>query len=194
MKMVHFSLFATAIVIIVASSSCNNKKAAEEVTYDNDSITFYPLRNFLQSQINDVSNTPYFIYALTTQQQKQDSTVITSQQFAALTTIFTRYTIDSPTIKKYYREDAFNDESTHSVTMSYTTRNKTLPVQQADILLDPATQKVKRIFLHIIQNSGDTTFIYKLGWKTDKSCSIAKTILTSAGTELTTQSTVVWND
>lgn len=191
--MVHIFLGSLLGIIITATLSCKSNKS-EEITYDNDSITFYPLRDFLQAQINDVSKTPYFIYQLTTRQQQRDSSVITSQQFAAITGIFTRYVIDSPSIKKYYKEDAFNDASTNSITISYTTRNKTLPVQQIDILLDPATQKVKRAFLRIVENKQDTTFNYRLGWKTDNSCSIATTIQPAKGNELSSQSTVVWND
>lgn len=192
--MVHLFLVSLLVGIITITLSCRNNNKSEEITYDNDSVTFYPLRDFIQAQINDVSKTPYFIYQLTTRQQKHDSVVITSQQFADMASIFTRYVIDSPSVKKYYKEDAFNDASTNSITISYTTRNKKLPVQQIDILLDPATQKVKRAFLRIVENKGDTTFNYRLGWKTDNSCSIATTIQPSKGNELSSQSTVVWND
>ncbi|GGH79976.1 hypothetical protein HNQ91_004957 [Filimonas zeae] len=196
MKIVRIILGATALILATIAISCKSKSGTTNdiTTYDNDSLTFYPFHGFLQSQIADVVKTPYFIYTITQQEGKRDSVVISSADFAALTTLFVAWNIDSPAFKKYYREDAFNDASTNSVTLSYSTQNKRLPVQQADVLLEPETQRVKRIFLQIIQNRNDTTFLYKLGWKANKSCSIAKSILPGKGRELSSHTSIVWNE
>lgn len=195
MKMVRIFSGVMASALAIMAVSCKGKSGTqEEITYKNDSLKFYPVREFLQSQIADVVHTPYFIYKLTRQNNKQDSVVVNSADFAALTALFVTWTIDSPGVKKYYREDAFNDASTGSVTLSYSTHNKNLPLQQADVLLDPETQKVKRIFLHVVQNNNDTTFMYKLGWKANKSCSIASSIQPAKEEEVTSYTTVVWNE
>lgn len=193
--MVRIILRAMACILTIIAVSCNNRsETSKEITYDNDSLTFYPIRDYLQTQIADVVRTPYFIYRLTVQDGKRDSVVISSAEFSSLTTPFTAWNIDSPGVKKYYREDAFNDASTNSITFSYTTRNKKLPLQQADVLLEPETQKVKRVFLQVVQSNNDTIIIYKLGWKADKSCTIAKSILPGKDHELTSHTTVVWNE
>jgi len=195
MKMACIFSGVIASALSILAVSCTGKSGTqEEVIYSNDSLKFYPVRQFLQSQIADVVHTPYFIYKLTRQNNKQDSVVVSSADFAALTALFVKWSVDSPGVKKYYREDAFNDASTGSVTFSYSTHNKNLPLQQADVLLDPETQRVKRIFLQIVQNNNDTTFMYKLGWKANKSCSIASSIQPAKGDELTSYTTVVWNE
>ncbi|BAV10268.1 hypothetical protein SAMN05421788_104362 [Filimonas lacunae] len=196
MKCLRFSYLAAGLLFSILAVSCKDKpkEAPENLTNDNDSLEFYPVHSFFQQQIKDVSTTPYFIYKITTQAQQRDSAVLTVAEFMHTVNLFTQYSIEDTTVKKYYREDAFNDESTHSITMSYSTRNKELPVQQVDIMLNQETKMVKRIFMSIMQQAADTTFIYKLGWKANSSCSIAKTIILNGKDEHTSQTTVVWNE
>lgn len=190
-----FTLMLMGIAVAFVCSCKQHKKAtSENISYKNDSIPFYPIQSFLQSQIQQVIQTPYFIYKIHTEGQQRDSTVITSQQFAMEAGLFTAWSIGDTATKKYYKEDAFSDESIQSITLSYTTHNRELPVQHADVLLVPETRKVKRIFMDLVQQAGDTTITYKLGWKVNHSYSIAKITHLPNGKEYNSQTTVVWNE
>lgn len=193
--MVRILILIAGSVLTILNTACKSKKPASQIpTYQNDSVVFYPYKSFLETQIKQVSTTPYFIYQIRTEENKRDSTLVTPEQFLAITSIFTRYSIEDTAVKRFYKEIAFNDESTHSITMSYSTHNNELPVQQVDVLLDQETQKIKRIFLTVVQQAGDSTTTYKLSWKSNASCTIAQTVSIAGGNEHSVQSAVVWND
>jgi hypothetical protein len=176
-------------------TACKEHKQQQATVpvYDNDSISFYPVKNFLQSQINEVSSTPYFIYQTTVENGHKDSIPLNKQAFLAATSIFTAYSFEDTAVKKFYKEEAFGDQSTQSVTLNYTTRNTALPVQSATVLLHPETNKVKRIMLEIVENNGDSTVIRKLGWKANESCSIITLTEKKGQPEHTRQTMLVWN-
>ena len=186
---VLFILSCTVLLAFV--TSCGNKTNTSVATYQNDSIVFFQVNDFFASQVATVNKTPYFIYQATTTAGKTDSLPVSVRVFDSLAAIFTRYDISNKAVKKYYKESAFNDESTHSITLNYSTQQKDLPVQSVDVLLHQETQAVKRIFITIAENAGDTARLYKLSWKANENFSII-TSVTLGKEEKITQTTVAW--
>jgi hypothetical protein len=187
------TLIAMSAALFSVTACKERSQPVEKATvYDNDSITFYPVKDFLQSQINAVSSTPYFIYQTTVRDGHKDSVVLNRLQFLAATSLFTAFSFEDTTVKKFYKEEAFGDQS-NSITLRYTTKNDSLPVQSATVLLQPGTNKVKRIMLEVVESNGDSTVIRKLGWKNNESCSIITLIQKKGQPEQSTQSLIVWN-
>lgn len=180
-------LFCTALLIFV--TSCGNRTNTTIPTYQNDSIVFFQVNDFFANQVGAVHKTPYYIYRTISVDGKTDSLPITVNTFDSLAAIFSRYDISNKAIKKYYKESAFNDESTHSITLNYSTQNKDLPVQGVDVLLNQETQAVKRIFITLVENVHDTVFLYKLSWKSNENFFIAKSV--TVGKEEKIQQTMV---
>lgn len=179
-------------VLLVTITACRQHAAPPPTTYANDSITFFPVQDYLAAQIKEVDSVPYFIYCLRQSSAGKDSTVLNREAFDKATLLFTRYNISDTAVKKYYKESVFGDESTNSNTLHYATENKDLPVQSIDVLLKPDDQKVKRIFITTIENRNDSTIVTRLGWKQHESCSIS-TSISHNGKTSDSQSTIVWN-
>ncbi|RFM26591.1 hypothetical protein DXN05_18620 [Deminuibacter soli] len=173
-------------------SACKQHAAPPPNTYNNDTVAFFPVQDYLRAQIKSIDSVPYFMYRLTVTDDKKDSATITREQFNEATQVFTRFNIAEPAIKKYYSESVFGDQSTNSYTISYTTNNKDLPVQRIDVLLKPEDQKVKRIFITTMENRNDSSIVTRLGWKQNESCTI-NTSISHKGKNSNTQTTLVWN-
>lgn len=190
MKMVSLVL-CTLIVV----TGCKERKAPEVPAneYHNDSIPFYPVHDFLQSEIHKVSTTPYFMYQTVVENGHTDSTVLDRPAFLAAASIFTAYSFEDSTVKKFYKEQVFADDGTNSITLHYTTQNKALPVQSAMVLLHPETKQVKRVMLEVVQGTPDSTVIYKLGWKANAHCSIITITQKKGEPEHARQTNLVWN-
>ncbi|RXK81775.1 hypothetical protein [Filimonas effusa] len=195
MKMVRMLVPACMGISLIVAMACNSpaKQPGTVPVYHNDSVKFYPAQQFLRSQIAAISTTPYYIYKITEHDGRRDSIALNRQEFLAETAIFTSFSFEDSTVKKYYKETVFADQSINSITMDYTTRNAALPVQSAVVLLDPESQKVKRIMMDISEAAGDSVVTHKLVWKTNESCTIV-TLVERKGASVSSQSArIVWN-
>ena len=195
MKMVRTLVPVCMGMSLIVALACNSpaKQPGTIPEYNNDTVKFYPAQQFLRSQIVATSTTPYYIYKITERDGKRDSVALNRQQFLAETAIFTSFSFEDQAVKKYYKETVFEDGSTNSITLDYSTRNPDLPVQSAVVLLDPETQQVKRVMLEVAQVTGDSVVTSKLGWKANESCTIV-TLIEKKGVSVSSQSArIVWN-
>ena len=181
-------------IICVLVISCKGKPAGEVAADSKDTIQFYQVSQFVQSQVNEVLKTPYYIYKKTTQNGKTDSVPITNEQFAALAEHFSKPDITSPGLKSNYTENAFFDNTTKNYNLNYSTRNKNLEVQNIDVLLKEDGESLNRIFIRKFFSYADSSAIEQLSWKPNESFQISRMIQMPDGKESLRQTVVVWND
>lgn len=175
--------------------SCNSKKQPlkEEAAKDSN-VVFYPINNYIRQQIKDVDTTPYFLYRLTTIDGAKDSTIIDRATFDTEVKEFLLPQLEDNVFRKDFTEAVFDDESTGSITLTYTPKSKDNAVQNASVLLDRDNQQVKWIFINSLSNSGDSTVLQRIGWKGGKSCYINKAISYANKKEKQQQVSFVWNE
>ena len=187
-------IFFTVILFFI--SSCHQKPSHTNTIASKsiDTTVFYPIADFIKKQIQIVDSTPFFIFKITIRNHKKDSVQIHTKQFDSFAGIFIKYDISDISIKKNYKENVFDDESTNSYTLTYSTKDSAMFIQSADVLLDKETQDVKRIFMTTTEYKNDTLITSKLGWKPDKNFYINKIIDPPNGNEITEQNTIVWDN
>lgn len=181
--------------------SCKGKQADKRSAptavkgQDNkDTTKYFQITHFIQTQIDEVNKTPYFIYKLNVQGERKDSITIDNAQFNHFAKQFLQPDINDPSLKKYYTENIFFDETTKSYTLSYTTPNKDLELQSADILLAEDGRTVKRIFLRKFYNYPDSSAIEQLSWKPNERFQVVRLLQKGRGnSETSTETVVVWN-
>ena len=78
-----------------------------------------------------------------------DSSVISKEQFNKLVYHFIEHDIADSALKIYYKQSVFMDETTASITFSYTSTDKALPIQSVDVLVDTLRQEVKGYLFHL---------------------------------------------
>lgn len=184
--------FALIVLLLYSCKSSSHKEKSSNQT--KDTAQFYPVTDYLKEQIRQVDNTPYFIYRITVKNGKRDSSVINQKTFDSLANEFVKDDITKPPLKNSYTENIFEDVSTNSYTLSYTTSSPKLNLQNIDILLSRDDQKVKWVFMNKIEVNDSTTITKKLGWKPDRRFYINETETDKNGKVLEEQNTIVWND
>ncbi len=174
--------------------SCKSGSDNTPTKYNNDTINFFQIRQFIQSQINEVNKTPYYIYKIEIINGKQDSTAINTAIFNQFASTFLSTDINDKNLKPYYKESTFEDQSTKSFTINYSTLNKELELQNLDIILDEDGKNVKRILARKFISYKDSSVIEQLSWKPGERLMINKSVLTVGNNEIQRQIIIVWNE
>lgn len=179
---------------IIYTFSCKNKaNNSISKANENDTTKFFQLTQFLEGQIKEVNATPFFIYKIDIHDNKQDSTPINTAIFNQVSRQFLAPDINDEKIKRYYTESIFEDQTTKSFTISYSTTNKELELQNVDILLDEDGQTVKRVLLRKYYNYPDSSAIEQLSWKPGENFQINRSVQKTGNSESSRQTIVVWN-
>lgn len=182
-------LFTTCIIAIGCGQQGN--KPAPSVTAD--SVKYYPLDYYWKNQKRNIDSSPFYIYKIITSGNKKDSSEITNAECNALAAYFYGLNTNDDHFKKNYKETVFRDESTTSITFNYTALNDTVPVRSIDILIDPGTQDVKRVFISKSYSRADTVITEKAGFKSNASFYINTVKEIKDVLPLQQQMVVVWN-
>lgn len=148
--------------------SCTNDTANKESASGKDEF-FYPVNDFFKQQIESVGASDNISYLRAENGVTTDSSVISKEQFNKLAYHFIEHDIADSALKIYYKQSVFMDETTASITFSYTSTDKALPIQSVDVLVDTLRQEVKRIFISSQLIKGQDTTLEKLGWKNGES-------------------------
>lgn len=173
-------------------TSCHTKK--QQAAPAHDSTVYYPINSFIRQQIKQVDTTPYYVYRVLVMNSKKDSTTINRATFDSLAKQFMLPELEEGALKKNFNESVYEDQSTNSITLTYSPKTNNTVVRNAMVLLDPDSQSVKWIFINTLQNQGDSTVIQKIGWKGGASCYLNRSVSHANGLENETKLNIVWND
>ena len=173
--------------------SCGNNKQPNTATAA-DSTVYYPINSFIRQQIKQVDTTPYYVYRVLVMNDKKDSSTISRAVFDSLAKQCMLPELEENNLRKYFTESVYQDESTNSITLTYTPKDNNNMVQSAMVLLDPDTQNVKWVFINTLQNGGDSTIIQKIGWKGGEKCYLNRSVTHADGKANNMQLNIVWNE
>lgn len=184
------------LIFFLFYCSCNQKtsNSTTNKAEKNDTTHFFQVTQYLQSQIAEVNRVPYFIYTIAIINGKKDSAAINTPVFNRFSAQFLKPDINDKALKKYYTESIFHDQTTKSFTISYSTNNKELEIQNVDILLQEDGQTVKRVFMRKFFNYRDSSAIEQLSWKPNESFQVNRLVRKPGNNEDTYQTNVVWNE
>jgi len=175
--------------------SCHsNKKQQPGKEQTEDNTVYYPVNDYIRKQIKQVDSIPYYVYRVLVVNGKKDSTTISRPVFDSLTQQFILPELEEGALRKNFTESVYVDESTNSVTLTYTPKDSNTVVQNAMVLLDTTSQNVKWTFINVLQNKGDSTIIQKMGWKGDESCYLNRSVSYADGKRKDMQLNIVWNE
>ena len=183
-----------AILFTMFYWSCRTNVSNDSTkTNTNDTVKFFQVKQFFQSQIRDVNATPFFIYKVEIIDGIKDSTHINNPTLNEIAKQYLNPDINDEQLKPSYTESIFEDQTTKGFTINYSTKNKELELQSVDILLSEDGQTVKRIFLRKYYNYPDSSAIEQLSWKPGESFQVNRSVQKQNANEILHQTTVVWN-
>lgn len=182
------------LAISIIFLGCKEGPGEKSEINTKDTTEFFQVSQYIQSQVDDVLKTPYFIYEKNTYNNKEDSFAITSQQFEKIAQKFLTPDINDPKLKKEYIETAFLDQTTKTYTLNYTTKNRDLEIQNIDVLLKDDASTIKRIFIRKFFNyNNDSSAIEQLDWVPNEQFQVSRLVQEPGLPERETRTTVAWN-
>lgn len=180
--------------IFAIGVGCSQKKnSLQQHAQTDDTTHYFQVAQYIEKQIEEVKKTPYFIYKIDSKNGIKDSSAINTPLFILMAQAFIKADINKPALKKNYIENIFHDQTTQTFTITYTTPDKDLEVQNIEILLHEDGQTLRRIFIRKFLNYTDSSVIEQLSWKADESFQINRLVQMAENKESSQQTTVVWN-
>jgi len=197
------TLFAGCLMLSLATlpSACGNTKnpaaASDTSKTDSNAARFFPIADYLASEIRYVDSTPLAILRLETFHNRTDSSFLTPAEFHRLaTTVFLPREIDSARLQKDYTENSFGDKTTGYLTFTYAPRDRTMAVQKIDVVIQQGEShdQVKSIYMEREEKLSDTLMIKKMYWQARQSFLVITSLQLPGKAPEVRQLKVVWNN
>lgn len=188
--------------IILVCAACNNNEpgtSAKPVTTDTTSATaqnFFPIQDFLKSEIAAVNSASSGIKKYTSSATVKDSAYIQPEEFNKLAQEFLPSALTDSIFKKEFKETSFIDKATEGSTFYYSTTNPAIELKRADVVTQKTDtyDKVKSIYLERSYDSGTNTITKKLYWKPGRNFQVITQTLKNSGDPETELIKVVWDN
>lgn len=179
---------------------CNNAGKEPRAPQKGDSTknvkAYFPVADFIKSEIRYVDSLPVAIIKYTTQNGISDSVYIKHEEFHQLAQEFLPAALNKETFENEFSETSFFDNTTQYSSFVYSTANTNLPLHRVDVVVKPQDvvyNKVKSIYMEKILERADTSIVQKLYWKAGQNFQITTEIKTTNPETITRQVKVVWN-
>ena len=181
-------LFA-ALLISSSLFSCKNHSANNEPTAgdsaaamtadssssmaaDTATQAFFPVTDFIGGQIKMVDSLQMPISkSITINHKTTLAPPMNDAEFKTLAAAFLQPDISDPSLKKFYKESSYADQSIPSIVLSYTTTDPALEIKKIDVIITPdpiKSDKVRTIYMEKQRVAGDTIIRQKLYWKANR--------------------------
>lgn len=156
---------------------------------------FFPIRDFLKSEIAYVDSTPLKMTEYRIRNGKTDSSIIKIQEFDQLASAFMLDDLDSARFEKRFDETSFLDQATQMLTFTYSTKDSSFGLRRVDVLAEPHldNNRVKSIYLEVSSGNEDSLVLKKMYWRSKKSFSILQIYQPKSGEAITSQTKLVWD-
>jgi len=189
------------LILTICTIACNNSSTdsgiGDSTSPRRDSVKqepYYPIKEYIAGQIAYVDSTPLAIEQITyLDNKKTDSVIIDRNTFKKLAAEFLEPDLNVASIKPLYEENSYNDLTINTITFNYTTKNKTLELQQADVLLNPENNKVKTVIFRKNRTSGDTAISLNGLWTNNMNFQLNYSYLLKDGKGFTKQVKIIWD-
>jgi hypothetical protein len=192
------SPLAISMIMVIVFSCSNNKqpvntKAKDEETRKN----YFPVLDYMKSEIGYVDSTPIALLKYDIRDTHTDSNFIKRPEFHELAKEFIPAELDSPYFQQHFTESSFFDQTSKSITFTYSSTDSTSGLHRVDVLASPqsdGSSKVKSIYMEKTIDKKDIFILKKLYWVSQKSFFIIIITHPSGQNPVTQQIKVVWDN
>lgn len=192
-----FKQFIYITVLVFCIISCKNGSNANPPLKAKDTLSNTPIIELLQNDVDDVLKTPYYLYIKTTNIEPTksiDSIALSRDEFKKLVQPILQINLHTQAAKESYKEEAFQDFTTHSYSFVINAINNNTAVKNITALFNDETNRLKTCYITIENVTTDSTTTKKYFWKNNKSINIiTETKYKNNSTKTFTQF-INWND
>ena len=177
---------------------CSNNKVQPPVK---DSVAvekkdYFPVLDFLKGEMAYVDSLPLRIIKYSIIGGHKDSTIIQSAAFDTLAKEFLSPELEKTAFEKEFKESSFLDQTSQSLSFTYSTQNNALQIQRVDVLASPSLgfDKVKSVYMEKIFRAHDSTIIKKMYWRSRDNFQIIRIREVPGQPASSSQLKVVWDN
>jgi hypothetical protein len=200
----HSYIYIGALLLSVAACSQHSPSApaiSDSTVTKKDSAqkNFFPVADYIRGEIHYVDSMPLAIMKYNIHDGHTDSSFIHSDEFHRIAGEFLLPELEKGNFEKQYLERSFMDETSGFLTFTYSTPDRNLLLQRADVLAIPATtatgsSQVKSIYLETARSSADTLIVKKMLWIARKNLLIVTSLQPNGKPSVTRQLKVIWDN
>lgn len=195
MKYITVLLFITLLAIACK----NHRQPTTDNTPTTDTVTtqYFPIADFLQSEIRNIDTSVLAILSTRTVRQRTDSTFLTANEFNRAAAVFLSPELNPDSLERNYTESSFSDKTTDNLTFNYSPRDKGRSLQRIDVIVargNDGANRVKSIYMERIGEESDTPVIKKMYWQAGHNFQVITTLQPKGHAAETRQLKIVWND
>jgi hypothetical protein len=156
------------------SPHSNNSEADSLAGKDSMANAFFPVGDYLRTEILHVDSLPVAITRFTVEEGRKDSAFISPPEFNKLAATFLLPEFGNGSFEKNYQESSFVDKTTRGATFTYSSADRTLPLKRVDVVTAPGrtSNQVRSIYLEKSFTAGDTAILQKMFWKAGRNFQI----------------------
>lgn len=164
------------VINVFFGCSCQTSKEKEPVANKNtEQETFFPVTDFLLGQLKLTESLPVTPLKITINGKEKDSVWLKKEDIRKFAFPFLHPVIDSSSLRNYFTEKSFVDQTINAVTFSYdpkTTLPDSIKLNHWDVYVDPQKSNVQRIYMVKEETLNGRSITSQLTWKVNKWCSI----------------------
>ena len=192
------------LFLIIGAPGSGKTTDAELIAKKHENITHYSTGDMLRAEmaknseigkeIDSLANNKMpLTLAITDSSGKLVKSQIDVVQLRALTIPFLQKDITVKPVKQFYKESVFNDLTTVSTIMNYTTNKDSLPVKSVDILLNAKNNsEIKRVDMKVIYDKADSVITENYSWIFKKAFYVLRYAQAANGKGVATKINVSW--
>ena len=178
-------IFFSLITLIAVLLSCTNTPNSEVIKKEKEvpeKQSFFPVTSYIKGELYNFKKDGINPLKYTTIKNHTDSVWLKIEDIDEAVKEFLYPEIDSVNLISFFTEKSFLDQSIGAYTFTYDANGllpDTMPLKHWDVYIDPASGKVKRIYL--VKDISKTK-ILQLTWVGGKWCKITTIITDQNGT------------
>lgn len=148
-----------------SSTGNTDDSLALSMAEDSAAEKFFPVLDFMKSEIRSVDSLPVGIKVYITQGEKKDSGYLKPEEFHQLADEFLSPELEREQFKKSYTESSFYDRSTKTSTFHYESIKPDATIRRIDIITSATDTYDKVTSLYFEKKNSQDRFLKKLIWK-----------------------------
>lgn len=193
----NYRFLALASFVLFACGDRNPATTETSAVGDTtNNAAYFPVMDFLKSEIAKVESEPVGIKKFTTSTTVSDSGYIQPEEFRRLASEFLPAALNDSIFRKQFKETSFMDKATGGATFFYNTANNDLDLKRVDVVTEQTDtyDKIKSIYLEKSYTKGDSSIVKKLFWKPERNFQVITQVYKKSAAPATELVKVVWDN
>lgn len=160
------------MVLFYCCTEQKQQDSQQQKTGSEKEYTFFAVTEYIRGQLSEMDSLPITPLKIVIQNGRQDSVWMKKENIRPFAGPFLYPKIDSAYLNNFYEERSFLDQTINSITLTYEPINDSADYKTIIVYIDPAKNKVTRIYLVKETAGGTGNQTMQLTWKSNKWCKI----------------------